>query len=89
MHRLFADRISKDTVPTDKDGLIRMDDLEMQPEIQDKVTALWNSISAENLSECADIRGYQQGFNELFGFDVPGVDYETDVDPIVPIKSIE
>lgn len=89
MHRLFADRLSKDTVPTDNDGLIRMDDLEMQPEIQDKVAALWNSISTENLGECADIKGYQNGFSELFGFDVPGVDYEADVDPIVPIKSIE
>ncbi|MGN1136832.1 MAG: enoyl-ACP reductase FabV [Oscillospiraceae bacterium] len=90
MQRLFAEKLySGKPVPTDSENRIRMDDLEMQPEIQAKVTELWNKISTETLSDCADIAGYQHDFSELFGFDVNGIDYEADVDPIVPIESLQ
>ena len=90
MQRLFAEKLySGKPVPTDSENRIRMDDLEMQPEIQAKVTELWNKISTETLADCADIAGYQHDFSELFGFDVPDIDYEADVDPIVPIESID
>ncbi|MGN0604733.1 MAG: enoyl-ACP reductase FabV [Oscillospiraceae bacterium] len=90
MQRLFAEKLySGKPVPTDSENRIRMDDLEMQPEIQAKVTELWNKISTETLSDCADITGYQHDFSELFGFDVPGIDYDADVDPIVPIESLQ
>lgn len=89
MQRLFAEKLySGKPVPTDSENRIRMDDLEMQPEIQAKVTELWNNISTETLADCTDIAGYQHDFSELFGFDVPGIDYEADVDPIVPIESL-
>ncbi|MGN0554224.1 MAG: enoyl-ACP reductase FabV [Oscillospiraceae bacterium] len=90
MQRLFAEKLySGKPVPTDNENRIRMDDLEMLPDIQTKVTELWNNISTETLADCADIAGYQHDFSELFGFDVPGIDYEADVDPVVPIESIE
>lgn len=90
MQRLFAEKLySGKPVPTDSENRIRMDDLEMQPEIQSKVTELWNNISTETLSDCTDIAGYQHDFSELFGFDVPGIDYDADVDPIVPIESLQ
>ena len=90
MQRLFAEKLYSDKpVPTDSENRIRMDDLEMQPEIQAKVTELWNNISTETLSDCTDIAGYQHDFSELFGFDVPGIDYDADVDPIVPIESLQ
>lgn len=90
MQRLFAEKLySGKPVPTDSENRIRMDDLEMQPEIQAKVTELWNNISTETLSDCTDIAGYQHDFSELFGFDVPGIDYDADVDPIVPIESLQ
>lgn len=90
MQRLFAEKLySGKPVPTDSENRIRMDDLEMQPEIQAKVTELWNKISTETLADCADIAGYQHDFSELFGFDVSGIDYEADVDPIVPIESLQ
>lgn len=89
MQRLFAQKLySGKPVPTDDENKIRMDDLEMQPEIQAKVTELWNKISTETLSDCADIAGYQHDFSELFGFDVDGIDYEADVDPVMPIESL-
>lgn len=90
MQRLFAEKLySGKPVPTDSENRIRMDDLEMQPEIQAKVTELWNKISTETLADCADIAGYQHDFSELFGFDVSSIDYEADVDPIVPIESLQ
>ena len=41
-------------------------------------------IPCENLSELTDFKGYQEEFLRLFGFGIPGVDYEADVDPVVP-----
>ncbi len=32
--------------------------------------------------------GYKQEFLRLFGFEVPGVDYDADVDPVVPIDNL-
>lgn len=90
MQRLFAQKLySGNSVPTDSEKRIRMDDLEMKPEIQEKVTKLWNEIFTENLNECADIAGYQHDFSELFGFDVDGVDYDADVDTVMPIESLQ
>ena len=60
----------------------------MRPEIQEKVTALWNKINDDNLDECADIAGYQHDFCEIFGFDAADVDYDADVDTAVGIRSI-
>lgn len=79
MQRLFEE-ISADNLNLDSEGRIRMDDLEMQPEIQQKVLELWNKINSENLAECADINGYHKDFLELFGFGVNGVDYTADVE---------
>ena len=89
MQRLLSDKVYGGAVETDDEGLIRMDDREMRPDIQDKVSALWADISDENLSESADIAGYQREFNQIFGFDVPGTDYEAETDPSVGIESIK
>lgn len=89
MQRLLADKVYGGSVETDAEGLIRMDDWEMRPEVQDKVSALWADISDENLASSADIAGYQHDFNEIFGFDVPNTDYEAETDPSIGIESIE
>lgn len=79
MQRLFTE-ISENKLNLDADGRIRMDDLEMQPEIQEKVLELWNKITTENINDCADIAGYRKDFLELFGFGIDGVDYSADVE---------
>lgn len=80
MYRLFGQRLVQKTVPTDANRLIRMDDYEMKEEVQEAVAKLWEEVTPENLSEIADIDGYWQGFYEIFGFKIDGVDYEADVD---------
>ncbi len=88
MYRLLAEKIYGGTVKTDENGLIRLDDLEMRDDVQEKVGEIWNSISSGNISECADLDGYRKDFNRLFGFDADGIDYEADTDTAVGIPSL-
>ena len=66
-------------------GRLRMDGLELQDGVQDKVKELWGSITTENLHELSDFAGYREEFLKLFGFGVPGVDYDADVSPMVEL----
>lgn len=88
MYRMFAEKLYGGSVKTDGEGLVRMDDWEMRPEVQEKVTAAWEKIGSENLAEYADLDGYRKEFNMLFGFDAEGVDYEADTDTAVNIESL-
>ena len=73
----------------DAEGRIRLDDLELQDDIQEEVTKLWSDISTEKIAECADIDGYWEEFYKLFGFKVTGVDYDAETDVEVKIDSID
>ena len=89
MYRLVHDRLCVEGgVPTDENHLIRMDDYEMKPEVQEEVKKIWEKISPENLSELTDIDGYWQEFYEIFGFRIEGVDYDADVNIQTSIPSI-
>ncbi|MEK9822835.1 MAG: enoyl-ACP reductase FabV [Gammaproteobacteria bacterium] len=70
----------------DEAGRIRMDDLELAPEIQQYVADNWSAVSESNLDTLTDFDGYRHAFLELHGFDVAGTDYEADVDPEVAIE---
>jgi enoyl-[acyl-carrier protein] reductase/trans-2-enoyl-CoA reductase (NAD+) len=59
----------------------------MRPEIQAAVAALWPQVTTENLEAISDIAGYRAEFLKLFGFGLPGVDYEAETDPIAPLPS--
>jgi enoyl-[acyl-carrier protein] reductase/trans-2-enoyl-CoA reductase (NAD+) len=80
MVRLFNDRLYGDDPQLDSEGRIRVDDWEMEPDVQQAVAAIWPEISSETLFEKSDYRGYQENFLALFGFGLDGVDYGTDVD---------
>ena len=64
----------------DEDGRIRMDELEMQPEIQQYVADHWSLVTADNLDTLTDFDGYRRAFLRMHGFEVEGTDYEADVD---------
>ncbi len=89
MYRLFNKKLFGDEVIVDSENRIRLDDLEMQPEIQSAVKALWSEISTENLDTHADIDGYWNDFYKLFGFNADGVNYDADVDIEKSIPSIK
>ena len=84
MQRLCFSHLADGKEPSlDGEGLIRLDDLELRDDIQTAVAGLWEKVSTENLEELSDIAVFRREFNNLFGFDVDGVDYgqptETDV----------
>jgi enoyl-[acyl-carrier protein] reductase/trans-2-enoyl-CoA reductase (NAD+) len=90
IYRLFHDYLySTQPLPRDAEGYIRIDDLEMQPEVQKKIAELWPQITSDNLANLTDIEGYRNDFYKLFGFHLDGVDYDAEVDPVVKIASIE
>ncbi len=81
--RLFKECIYAQNPRLDSDNRYRVDELELTPEMQAKVEAVWPQITSENLTELSDFAGYQSEFLRLFGFNIAGVDYEQDVDPMV------
>ncbi len=84
--RLFASRLYHGEAPDlDEAGRIRLDDWEMRPDVQEEVRRLWAEVTGENLSEISDIEGYRAEFLKLFGFGIPEVDYDRDIDPVVGV----
>jgi len=89
MTRLFTDKLLASSAVTDENGMIRLDDLEMQEDIQKEVLGIWNSITTENVKELADIEGYWNDFFAIFGFGAEGVDYEADISAEYDIESLK
>jgi enoyl-[acyl-carrier protein] reductase/trans-2-enoyl-CoA reductase (NAD+) len=85
---LFRESLYGSTPRLDGQGRWRADYKELEPVIQQKVAALWDRITTENVNELSDFAGYKRGFLQLFGFEVPGVDYEADVNPVVSIRNL-
>ncbi|MEQ8514631.1 MAG: bifunctional NADH-specific enoyl-ACP reductase/trans-2-enoyl-CoA reductase, partial [Chromatocurvus sp.] len=72
----------------DDQGRLRADGKELDPAVQAEVADLWQQVTTENLHEVSDFAGYRREFLQLFGFEVEGVDYDADVDPVVPIPQL-
>ena len=88
IQRLYSERLFTDgEIPLDEKGRIRIDDWEMQADVQEEVVNLWKSATSENLSEIGDLEGYSTDFYNLFGFKVAGVDYNAEVNEMVTIPS--
>ena len=85
--RLFREAMYGDKA-LDDEGRQRVDDLELLPEVQAEVAELWSQIDTDNLNELSDFAGYREEFLQLFGFEVPGVDYDADVDPVADIANL-
>jgi enoyl-[acyl-carrier protein] reductase/trans-2-enoyl-CoA reductase (NAD+) len=84
IHRLFATQLYSGKEPTlDAEGRIRIDDREMEPDVQAKVEKLWHEVTSENIKAISDIEGYKTEFLKLFGFGLSGIDYEEPVSPEV------
>lgn len=88
IHRLFAECLYNATPRRDAEGRMRVDDREVQPDVQAEVQRLWSQVTTENLDQISDFRGFRAEFLKLFGFGLEGVDYEADVDAQVPIGSL-
>lgn len=90
IYRLFSEHLyAALPKPRDKDGFIRLDDLEMRQDVQDSIMNLWSQVSNENIMQMADIEGYRHDFYQLFGFNMEDVDYTVDVNPVVDIENLQ
>lgn len=81
--RLFEECIYSEQPRLDDDNRYRVDELELQPELQAQIEAIWPQVTTENLHELSDFAFYQAEFLRLFGFGIEGVDYTADVETIV------
>ncbi|MBW3166228.1 enoyl-ACP reductase FabV [Ferrimonas balearica] len=91
IYRMFNERLYQadgSAIPTDEDNRLRLDDLELQEHIQSHCKALWPQLTNENLKELTDYVEYKEEFLSLFGFGLEGIDYDADVDPVVPFDVI-
>jgi len=86
IQRLFATQLYGGTgLQFDDQGRVRNDDWEMRPEIQAEVARIWPQVTTENLASFTDIAGYRSEFLKLFGFGIPGINYEAEVEPHLPL----
>ena len=85
INRLFGERLympqtdEKSPVPVDEENRIRIDDWEMDEQVQKEVSKIMPLVHESNLNELADLDGYRHDFLAASGFDIPGVDYEADI----------
>lgn len=86
IQRLFATQMYNGSEATfDEAGRVRIDDWEMREPIQVAVKKLWPEVTTETLPTLTDIAGYRSEFLKLFGFGLPGVNYEAETEPHVPM----
>jgi len=86
MQRLFATQLYNGQTPQlDADGRVHVDDWEMRPDVQAAVSEIWPKVTTENVEQLTDIKGYRAEFLRLFGFGLPGINYEADVEPHLPM----
>ncbi len=89
INRLFRTQLYKNSgAELDDTARIRMDDLELRDDVQNKVKKLWSQVTNENIFELTDYQGYKNEFLKLFGFGVKGVDYEADINPVIAFTPV-
>ena len=87
--RLFRTRLfAGGELRLDEAGRIRMDDLELDADTQAQVKEAWPKVTTENLDELTDFAGYREAFLQMHGFGFGEVDYDADVDPVVPMELV-
>lgn len=85
INRLFAERLyiknqnGDAEIPVDEENRIRIDDLEMDPKVQTEVNKIMPLVTAENIGELGDLKGYRHDFLSTSGFDIDGVDYSKEI----------
>ena len=83
---MFKDRLyAENKISVDEENRIRLDDWEMDPEIQKKIIEIWPEVNTGNLNILTNFDIYQEEFLKLFGFGRNDVDYGVEVDPAAPI----
>lgn len=86
--RLFHEKLFHGEAKMDQQGMIRLDDWEMEPKVQEQVMEYWGRVNSDNVEELSDLEGYWEDFYHMFGFRFDNVDYGQDVEIEVDIPSL-
>ena len=82
IYRLFSERLYRldepHTVPTDKQGRIRIDDWEMREDVQHEVEELWGRVTDTTILDISDLQGYRENFLNIHGFGFKHIDYQAE-----------
>ena len=66
MYRLFSTELYNNNQPQlDEQGRIRIDNLEMDPAVEEQIKVLWPQVNTENIRQISDIAGYKAEFLKL------------------------
>ena len=80
--RLFRDGLYGEAIPRDETSRLRADARELAEEVQAEVRRRWDIVDSANIGTLADLQQFRDEFLAVFGFGLPGVDYDQDVDPM-------
>lgn len=81
MHRLFTEQLFSPTgTHVDGERLIRIDDLELDPQVQKEVSLLVKEMDENNFKQLGDYEGYKRDFLQLNGFGYENIDYSLPVE---------
>ncbi|MEV8535745.1 enoyl-ACP reductase FabV [Streptomyces sp. NPDC051211] len=81
--RLLDHLYGEPLAPTDPRDRIRLDDIELRPDVQAEVRRRWEKVhDAATLAELGDLDAYLRLTRQLHGFGVDGLDYAADTDPV-------
>ena len=81
--RLMRDHLYADQpLSVDDQGRVRVDERELDDQVQAEIEGLWQQVTTDNVQTLADSAGYQQAFFNLFGFGFKQIDYDAEVELI-------
>ena len=85
---LFRENLYGASPRLDEGGRLFQNYKELDDSVQDRVTEIWNTVDTDTIDELTDYESYHGEFLKLFGFNVNGVDYDADVNPVVEINHL-
>ncbi|VFP80618.1 enoyl-ACP reductase FabV [Candidatus Erwinia haradaeae] len=88
IYGLYQNGLYSNLPKLDAMGRLRVDDTEIHPDIQEKITQLWFTVNNENLHVITDLVGYKHEFMSLFGFGSKNINYKEMINPMVNIKNL-
>ncbi len=80
IYRMFSQLYGNEELNLDTEGRIRLDNFEMEEDIQEKIKDIWPLINSETVFELTDVEGFRDEFFKLFGFGFANIDYKKDVE---------
>lgn len=81
---LWEQLLEPERLDLDEEGRIRLDRWELAGDVQAEVARRWQHATPETIGTLADLNWFRVQVRQLYGFDVPGVDYDEPVDPDLP-----